>query len=146
MNRDPGKLFFDRVATFLTVFEHAIVPLADWDPGEAPGSALAGSALGLKANTSGADAEFGEWDPAVTSLVDKILEADVLPLELYEHISSFDALPVLRDVDRNEIDEHLASIGVQVARHYLCRLLLQTRMAAGSHFLIGGSSSQPRVT
>lgn len=136
LNRDPGKLFFDRAATFLTLFEHMVVPLADWEPGEVLGSALSGSALGLQVMTSGAMAEFNEWDPAVTSLVDEILDADVLPHRLYDYICSFDTLRVRLNSDESELDQRLAGIGTQVARHYLCRLILQTRVAAGSHILV----------
>lgn len=136
LNRDPGKLFFDRAATFLTVFEHMVVPLADWDPGDVPGSVLSGSALGLQAMTSGAEAEFNEWDRAVTSLVDEILDAEVLPQGLYDYICSFDTRRVSLNSDGSELDERLAGIRTSVARHYLCRLILQTRVAAGSHILV----------
>lgn len=136
LNRDPGKPFFERAATFLTVFDETFVPLADWESGALAGSSLRGSDLGIRFNPAGGEARFNEHDPAITSAVDDFLNARRLPPQLYDYISGFDAKVAGAGVDPSRLSNHLESIKGEVARHYLSRLVLQIREAAGSRFLV----------
>ncbi|HLY81027.1 MAG TPA: hypothetical protein VKQ70_16730, partial [Caulobacteraceae bacterium] len=132
LNRKVDKGYVDRSAAFVSLASTVIVPSIDWamasPNGEFPD--LRADRLGVEIN--GEQAYGGrEWDDDTQAFVDLILDNRGLSIESLRHASQVD----LRDIevtDRAALLDDRDRIERNVARHYLCRLLLQVRAAAAS--------------
>jgi hypothetical protein len=133
LNRDVPKAYFDRAATFVALAEEVIVPSIDWGgpiggPDE-PG--LSSQSLGV--SVGGGPEHFGgmEWDDDTRAFVDILLDHQALSLESWVHASRFETDRMDPDGDR-PLKERQDELRIQIANHYLCRLLLQVRATTDS--------------